>query len=74
MPIYLLDRIAYTVGYDETESVVVRAENAKEARTLASKACGGEGEAVWLSPKNSSCKRLPSYGMSGVIIRSFLNS
>lgn len=72
MPLYLLEQVRRTVGYDETKSVVVRAENSKEARQLASTACGGEGKATWLSPKSSSCKRLPSYGMSVVILRSFI--
>lgn len=74
MPLYLLERVACTVGYDETESVVVRAKDSKEARQLASTACGGEGKAAWLSRTTSRCQRLPACGVSVVIIRSFISA
>ena len=58
-------------GYDEAGGFVVRAETEGEARKLAARMRGDEGEDAWLNPYSSSCVRLRGIGPTGVILRDF---
>ncbi len=57
--------------YDKTFGVVVRAETDDEARAIASKVAGDEGEAAWLSATFTTCDELVPDGEPGVIMRDF---
>jgi hypothetical protein len=59
------------IGWDQSDSFVVRAKSEEEARLLASGSAGAEGKERWLNPSRSSCEILSSEGASGIIIDSF---
>lgn len=79
MKFYLLVRRG-TVGEDENERMVVRAESREEARLVASKHNRGYGEGkmrwpnespdVWLTPdpeRGSTCEAIDPEGPAGVV-------
>jgi hypothetical protein len=57
--------------YDKAFGFVIRAETEVEARIIASKNHGDEGEDAWLSSELASCIPLRNAGDPGVILRSF---
>lgn len=59
----------YDSMYDSMHSIVVRARNEQQARTIAADACGGEGNEVWLNEKKTYCEPLAAKGEPGVICR-----
>ena len=68
--LYLLEPIReHDPWYDKVVSLVVRATNKEHARTLASKACGDEGPAFWLSPALSRCEPIDANGEPAVLCR-----
>lgn len=71
MPLYLVYRDDKDVNWNQLREVVVRARNPAEARILASKQRGSEGESVWLNTTQSHCKRLPEEGKSKVLCVDF---
>lgn len=59
MKIWLIERAeTEDVDYDETRGVLVIAESEEQARAMASKERGVEGEAAWLDPSRTTCKEL----------------
>ena len=85
MNLYLLKRTA-RVYWDETRSLVVRAEDETHARALAASAAGDEGIEVWvrgfevehqaIGPTKTmpvTCELLTTDGEPGVICRNFRN-
>jgi len=73
MKLYLVKR-KDDCGYDECCAVVVRAQNAREARVLASACNGDEGKATWLRPKFSTCRQISQEGKAEVILYDFHNA
>jgi len=67
--IYLLTRKGH-IGYDEYDSMVVRAESPEKARQLANDQCGDEGH-VWTNSEKVKCLVIKASGPSKVIINSF---
>lgn len=61
MAIYFLSWVG-KVDFEEISGLVVRAENAQEARKVASQVAWDEGEEVWLDPSKSSCRRVSPSG------------
>ncbi len=57
--------------YDKSFGFVVRAENMKKAREIASQKAGDEKAEAWLDPKYSSCVRLTDKGKEGIILQDF---
>ena len=57
--------------YDKAFGFVVSAETPKEAREVASKQCGNEGEEAWINDENSTCIELKPSKKKQVIIRDF---
>ena len=55
MKLYQLTR-KDDVNWDENEEIVVLANNAKEARQLASESAADEGGKVWIHSEYSECK------------------
>lgn len=66
---YLLLRIG-NIGYDEYDSMLVRAENSNEAREIANSRCGDEGK-IWTDTKKVTCQVIRATGMSKLILSSF---
>jgi hypothetical protein len=60
MKIFLLNAKAksrvWTPWYDKAFGFVVRADDEKQARELASKEAGDEGAKAWLNPQQSLCE------------------
>jgi hypothetical protein len=57
-------------GWDVSSGFVVRAEDERQARELASLEAGDEGPNFWTSDK-SRCVELERPGMPGVLLRDF---
>ena len=71
MKLYLLQRPHENVGYDENEAFMITANSPKKARALAASLANDEGNATWLDPKLSSCKRFLPIGKSRCILKCF---
>lgn len=69
MKLFHLKRIGHC-GYDEYDSMIVRAEDETHARVIASNNCGDEG-GVWTSRKKVTCEVLTPKGESGLVLGSF---
>lgn len=54
--------------YDKTFGFVVRAISEWDAREIAAKNCGDEGDLVWLDPAYSACDELTADGEAGVVL------
>jgi len=61
----------WTPWYDKAFGHVVRAEDETEARELAAREQGNEGEDAWLNSKKSTCVELNTDGEAGHIIQDF---
>ena len=74
MRLYILQRLD-GADYDENDGFVIRAEDSKEARKIASEQAGEENRITrrspWLQPTLTSCKTLNIAGKPGVIICDF---
>jgi|CXWL01.1.fsa_nt_gi hypothetical protein len=57
--------------YDCNDGFVIRADDATEARMMASKTSGDEGPNVWLNADQSHCEELLQFGEPGIIITDF---
>lgn len=57
--------------YDKAFGFVVRAESETEARALAAKVAGDEGEVAWTDKGSSTCIELTADGEAGVVIRDY---
>ena len=77
MKIYILRPIEgiandpWSPWYDKAFGVVVRAENAKEARKMASEKHGDERAYPWLSSEFTTCRQLKPEGKAVVIMVDF---
>lgn len=71
--LWLLQR-KYTKGepvYDCNYGFVIRADDASDARLMASKEMGDEGADCWLSDDKSSCEELSQDGETAIILVDF---
>ena len=57
--------------FDVVEGFVIRAETERNARKMASKACGDEGPGLWKLKTLSTCVELTSNGPEEIIVRNF---
>jgi len=75
MRIWILRRPAGMTKLDQADGFVVRAWSAHLARRIAADSAGDEGPAVWLDPKQSTCRNLTpaGRGWGGVVMRDFNN-
>ena len=71
MKLWLLERDAGLIGYDEYDSFVVRAETESQARGFARKRGADEGGDTWLDHNLVSCVPLQQGGDIGIILGSF---
>jgi len=73
MNLYLLKRSDH-VGYDETAEMVVAAESAAKARTVASGNTADENPAVWLDSAKSTVRIIGTAKttVAGVVIRDIM--
>ena len=69
--LFLLERDWEDIGYDENIGFVIRAQNEKEARSIASNSGEDELDGTWLDVEHVSCKIIPLDGKSEVILGSF---
>lgn len=73
-PLYKLTKIPQT-GYDAAHGFVVRATSEHQARYIAARNAGDEGENTWLDPRGSSCeiigRSIATTEECGVILRDF---
>jgi hypothetical protein len=60
-----------SVAYDNFDGFVIRAENSRKARLVASAKAGGSESDIWLHPRMSSCKELSPSGKSSIVFESF---
>ena len=70
MKLYVLRRLD-PARPGECRAFVVRAENSKKARNLASLYRGGEGSGVWVDPNETSCKQLKADGVEEMIVQDY---
>lgn len=68
--LYLLERIG-EVGWDEVNSLVVRADNEELARLIAADVHGDEGMEVWMKDTSSTCVPIELNGRNGVLCRDY---
>lgn len=68
--LWLLKRNEYDQApiYDCVDGIVVRAETATDARTIAAGACGDEGPDVWFDHDKTTCVELLQSGDKGAIL------
>jgi hypothetical protein len=59
------------IGYDKFDGFVIRAENSRKARLLASAKVEARQSDIWLRPTISSCKELSPSGKSAIVFESF---
>lgn len=75
MKLYILtpkkDSGLWEPWYDKAFGFIVRATSPAEARKLAAKYAGDEGENAWLNAANSFCKELTAEGIAEVVLRDF---
>lgn len=70
MKLYLLRRHDEP-GYDEYDSMVIRAESEERARKIANICCMYEGR-IWDNPELVDCVELKASGEEGIIITNFV--
>ena len=70
MKLYLLSRLD-RVGYDETESMLIRAESEMTARTMANKSSCGDEVEIWENSALVSVEEITVDGPAELIILAF---
>lgn len=71
MRLHLLKNRVVGDRHDVLRAILVRAETATQARSLASTKAGDEGSAVWLDDRKSTVDLITTYGDERVIITDF---
>lgn len=69
--LFKLKLTSKAINYDYTDSFVIRANDERGARIIASQESGDEGAESWLDPRFSTCSLLSQHGPDGVVISSF---
>jgi ribosomal protein L16/L10AE len=73
MPIYLLESSANEdVAWDEYKAKIIRAENVKDARSIANRHIGKEG-CIWDNVVRVKCTRIPTHGESEELMGLFIS-
>jgi hypothetical protein len=75
MRIYLLQRAAGLIGYDEVRGFVIRASTQDEARQIAARESGDEGTATWLDAAQP-CVQIgvaTTDDRAGLVLKDFLH-
>jgi len=68
MNLYVL-RVKHEISYDDTKTIIVRAESARDARKIVANSTGriGLNKSDFLDVTKTSCRRLSSAGKAEVI-------
>ncbi len=77
MQLFLLtQRVLHERNYDKAQAFVIAAKNTKQARKMAAKECGDEGNDYWLDHKQSKISGIATsskYQSPRIVIRSYIS-
>ncbi len=69
MQTFMLCRIDEDCGFDEANSMIVRAHTEEDAREFASRAARDEGAGVWLDPNLTNCLDIDGFPDGVVLVQ-----
>ena len=72
MKIYKLSMKDEFDGWDYYDEMIVRANDAKQARKIANDYDGSDSGGFWKDPKKTSCRQVKIEGSAGILVSSFI--